>query len=108
MFLYQATLTTMRVTTNIALPQIGIINELSLLRNLWFYFRREIPINLPKLPSVNIPSLPRIPVRLHRSTARAPAQPQTAAHIDPGFANPLYDTSPFDDGNVSKLILKRN
>ncbi|XP_059145356.1 protein amnionless-like [Physella acuta] len=27
-------------------------------------------------------------------------QPRTAAHIDPGFANPLFDVSPLDDGNA--------
>ncbi|BFZ12286.1 hypothetical protein BsWGS_15325 [Bradybaena similaris] len=72
-----------------------------------FIFRRTgREFQIPKMPSVHLPAMPTMP-RLPRWGAWSRAgpapgrfsQPHTASHVDPGFANPLYDTSPFDDGN---------
>lgn len=64
--------------------------------------KRGRTLSMPKM--ADMPTLPRFPRRAPKATARVLpgvfSQPHTAPHIDPGFANPLYDTSPFDDGNV--------
>ncbi|CAG5134999.1 unnamed protein product [Candidula unifasciata] len=71
-----------------------------------FIFRRtgrELPVI--KMPSIHLPAMPTMPSlprwgpRLRAGPSPGLSQPHTAPHVDPGFANPLYDTSPFDDGN---------
>jgi hypothetical protein len=70
-----------------------------------FFVSRKSGKRIP-MPTFHLPSAPNLrgfPRRVPRATARvlpgAFHQPHTASHIDPGFANPLYDSSPFDDGN---------
>ncbi|KAK3801779.1 hypothetical protein RRG08_048366 [Elysia crispata] len=63
---------------------------------------RPLP-SLPSMPSLDsVPGLSRIPgLRGRRVTARTGSgTPRTAAHVDPGFANPMYDNSPLDDDFV--------
>ncbi|RUS91274.1 hypothetical protein EGW08_000986 [Elysia chlorotica] len=68
-----------------------------------FTFRRTGRPNLPNLPRMpalhSVPGLNRIPgLRGRRATPRGDSgTPRTAAHVDPGFANPMYDNSPLDD-----------
>uniref|UniRef100_A0A0B7AXU5 Protein amnionless n=1 Tax=Arion vulgaris TaxID=1028688 RepID=A0A0B7AXU5_9EUPU len=67
---------------------------------------RKIPVpNMHNFQLPSMPVFPSFPRRGHRATARVIpgvfSQPHTASHIDPGFANPLYDSSPFDDGNTT-------
>lgn len=70
---------------------------------------RPLP-RLPSLPSLppmsSVPGLNRISfsgLRGRRVASRgASGQPRTAAHVDPGFANPMYDSSPLDDDFVIK------
>ncbi|GFN99041.1 low-density lipoprotein receptor-related protein 2 [Plakobranchus ocellatus] len=59
---------------------------------------------LPTLPT--LPNMPRIPgLRIlngRRVTSRDSSVPKTASHVDPGFANPMYDTAPIDDDFTMK------
>ncbi|KAK0059920.1 protein amnionless, partial [Biomphalaria pfeifferi] len=64
-----------------------------------------LKITMPKLS--DLPRLPRFPSKGPRPTAHVTPgfffQPHTSPHIDPGFANPLYDTAtPLDDNVVFK------
>ncbi|GFR67534.1 hypothetical protein ElyMa_002000800 [Elysia marginata] len=61
--------------------------------------------SMPSLPSLgSVPGLNRIPGMRRRrwGPQGSSGAPQTASHVDPGFANPMYDNTPLDDDFVMK------
>lgn len=94
---------------------IGVIILVVIVLLVVVVFRRGRPqFKLPSAP--NLPSLSNlshylpnrgfVPRKMREPPSGSDTPPSTLGPLDPGFANPLYDTAPFDDGNAREMELR--